>query len=133
MSLKEKISKDFVKAFKEKDVLRKSLLSTVKGEIQTIEKNQGVETLSDEEVLKILNKFAKSLKENVSLGDENSEKELSVIQEYLPKEMSQSEIESKVSEIIGNGASNIGQIMKEFVNLQADKKVVSQIARQMLA
>jgi uncharacterized protein YqeY len=133
MSLKEKISKDFVKAFKEKDVLRKSLLSTVKGEIQTIEKNQGVETLSDEEVLKILNKFAKSLKENVSLGDENSEKELSVIQEYLPKEMSQSEIESKVSEIIGNGASNIGQIMKEFANLQADKKVVSQIARQMLA
>jgi len=132
MSLKEKISKDFVKAFKEKDVLRKSLLSTVKGEIQTIEKNQGVETLSDEEVLKILNKFAKSLKENVSLGDENSEKELSVIQEYLPKEMSQSEIESKVSEIIGNGASNIGQIMKEFANLQADKKVVSQIARQML-
>ena len=133
MSLKEKISKDFIKAFKEKDVLRKSLLSTVKGEIQTIEKNQGVETLSDEEVLKILNKFAKSLKENVSLGDENSEKELSVIQEYLPKEMSQSEIESKVSEIIGNGASNIGQIMKEFDNLQADKKVVSQIARQMLA
>ena len=133
MSLKEKISKDFIKAFKEKDVLRKSLLSTVKGEIQTIEKNQGVETLSDEEVLKILNKFAKSLKENVSLGDENSEKELSVIQEYLPKEMSQSEIESKVSEIIGNGASNIGQIMKEFSNLQADKKVVSQIARQMLA
>jgi len=133
MSLKEKISKDFIKAFKEKDVLRKSLLSTVKGEIQTIEKNQGVETLSDEEVLKILNKFAKSLKENVSLGDENSEKELSVIQEYLPKEMSQSEIESKVSEIIGNGASNIGQIMKEFANLQADKKVVSQIARQMLA
>lgn len=133
MSLKEKISKDFVKAFKEKDVLRKSLLSTVKGEIQTIEKNQGVETLSDEEVLKILNKFAKSLKENVSLGDENSEKELSAIQEYLPKEMSQSEIESKVSEIIGNGASNIGQIMKEFANLQADKKVVSQIARQMLA
>ena len=133
MSLKEKISKDFVKAFKEKDVLRKSLLSTVKGEIQTIEKNQGVETLSDEEVLKILNKFAKSLKENVSLGDENSEKELRAIQEYLPKEMSQSEIESKVSEIIGNGASNIGQIMKEFANLQADKKVVSQIARQMLA
>lgn len=133
MSLKEKISKDFIKAFKEKDVLRKSLLSTVKGEIQTIEKNQGVETLSDEEVLKILNKFAKSLKENVSLGDENSEKELSVIQEYLPKEMSQSEIESKISEIIGNGASNIGQIMKEFSNLQADKKVVSQIARQMLA
>jgi hypothetical protein len=133
MSLKEKISKDFVKSFKEKDVLRKSLLSTVKGEIQTIEKNQGVETLSDEEVLKILNKFAKSLKENVSLGDENSKQELVIIQEYLPQEMSNSEIETKVSELIGNGFSNIGQIMKEFADLQADKKVVSQIARQMLA
>jgi uncharacterized protein YqeY len=33
-----------------------------KGEIQTIEKNTGVENLSDEEVIKILNKTAKSLK-----------------------------------------------------------------------
>lgn len=133
MSLKEQISKDFVKAFKEKDTLRKSLLSTIKGEIQTLEKNQGVDSLSDEEVTKILNKFAKSLKENVELGDENSKLELEVVQSYLPKELSETEIESMVSELIGSGASNIGQIMKGFSNVQADKKIVSQIARKLLA
>ena len=56
MKLKELISKNYMQAFKEKNVVAKNLLSVVKGEIQTIEKNTGTENLSDEEVLKILNK-----------------------------------------------------------------------------
>jgi uncharacterized protein YqeY len=132
MKLKEKIAQDFINAFKQKDALRKSLLSTVKGEVQTLEKNLGVDTLSDDEVIKILNKFAKSLKENVSLGDDTAKKELDIIQNYLPKEMSDDEIENKVSEIISSGVSNIGMIMKEFAGLQADKKKVSEIARKMI-
>jgi uncharacterized protein YqeY len=133
MSLKEQINQDFVKAFKEKDALRKSLLSTVKGEIQTLEKNLNLSSLSDDEVMKILNKFAKSLKENVAFGDETAKEELNIIQNYLPKEMSESDIELKVSELITTGVSNLGQIMKEFAGLQADKKKVSDIARKMLS
>ena len=120
-------------AFKEKNALKKSLLSTIKGEIQTIEKNAGVETLSDEEVLKILNKFSKSLKENIKFGDEKAKLELEVVQEYLPKELTESEIESIVSELVQSGVNNIGQIMKEFANVQADKKLVSQISRKLLS
>jgi uncharacterized protein YqeY len=50
MSLKEKISKDYMTAFKERNAVAKNLLSVVKGEIQTIEKNTGVDCLSDTEV-----------------------------------------------------------------------------------
>jgi uncharacterized protein YqeY len=57
--LKVQISKDYMTAFKE-NVMSK-LTIRYKGEIQTIEKHQ-VENLSDEEVIKILNKTAKSLK-----------------------------------------------------------------------
>jgi hypothetical protein len=49
MTLKEKINADYMTAFKAKDVVSKKLLSVIKGEIQTIEKNVGVDSLSDEE------------------------------------------------------------------------------------
>ena len=40
--IKEQINKDYMTAFKAKNVVAKNLLSVVKGEIQTIEKNTGV-------------------------------------------------------------------------------------------
>ena len=39
MTLKEKINVDYMTAFKAKDAVSKKLLSVIKGEIQTIEKN----------------------------------------------------------------------------------------------
>ena len=38
MTLKEKINADYMKAFKEKNTVKKNLLSVVKSEITTIEK-----------------------------------------------------------------------------------------------
>lgn len=132
MTLKERINSEFVTAFKEKNTLKKSLLSVVKGEIQTSEKNLNVQNMNDEDVLKILNKFAKSIRENIDLGDESAKSELEIIQSYLPKEMTESEIEFKVNEIVQTGITNIGQIMKEFVGLQVDKRKVSEIAKKMI-
>ena len=66
MKLKEKINKDYIEAFKAKNTVAKNLLSVIKGEIQTVEKNTGVENLSDEDVNKILNKSVKSLKETLT-------------------------------------------------------------------
>ena len=68
MTLKEKINSDFMTAFKSKNVVAKSILSVVKGEIQTVEKNVGVDNLSDAEVIKILTKTVKSLKETISMS-----------------------------------------------------------------
>ena len=48
--IKEQINVDYMTAFKAKNTVAKNLLSVVKGEIQTIEKNTGVDNLSDEEV-----------------------------------------------------------------------------------
>jgi len=69
MTLKEKINKDFIVAFKSREMVKKSLLSVVKAEIQTIEKNKRSEGLSDREVTKILNKLGKSLKETISISN----------------------------------------------------------------
>jgi uncharacterized protein YqeY len=134
MTLKEKINKDYIDAFKAKNTLSKNLLSVIKGEIQTIEKNTGVENLTDEDVTKILNKSVKSLKETLSsLTDPDklsfSKTELEIVESYLPKQMSAEEIESKIDSLISSGITNIGAIMKEFSSLPVDKKIVSELAK----
>ena len=95
--IKEQINKDYMTAFKSKNTVAKNLLSVVKGEIQTIEKNTGVDNLSDEEVLKILTKTSKSLNETIKALSPIAGKgedlvqacaELAIVQCYLPKPVS---------------------------------------------
>jgi len=134
MTIEKRIEADFMKAFKEKNAEVKSLLSTVKGEMQTMKKNLVVENLSDEESTKILGKFAKNLKENIRLmNDEKSKMELTIIESYLPKQMSEDEVNAKLDEILASGVTNIGQIMKEFAQLPVDKKMVSELAKKKMA
>jgi uncharacterized protein YqeY len=142
--IKEQINKDYMTAFKAKNVVAKNLLSVVKGEIQTIEKNTGVENMSDEDVLKILQKSAKSLRETISSLEKtqtgtyfsndlvSAKDELDIIESYLPQQMSKEEVTKKVTEIVNSGVTNIGLIMKEFATLPVDKKLVSEIAKSLL-
>jgi uncharacterized protein YqeY len=139
--IKEQINKDYMTAFKAKNTVAKNLLSVVKGEIQTIEKNTGVENMPDEDVLKILTKTSKSLNETIkSLSpiDGKGEDivqavvELAIIQGYLPKQMSKDEVSEKVTELLNSGITNIGAIMKEFATLPADKKMVSEILKEII-
>jgi uncharacterized protein YqeY len=132
MTLKEKISADYMTAFKTKDVVGKNLLSVIKGEIQTLEKNTGVDSLSDEEVTKILNKTVKSLKETIEKGGEVAKLELAIIEAYLPKQLSKEDIVAKVTELKVAGITNIGQIMKEFSTLPVDRKLVSEVIKEVI-
>lgn len=129
MTLKNKISSDYLVAFKAKDQVSKSILSVVKGEIQTQEKNLSISDLSDEDVTKILNKTIKSLSETISKSDDlESKLQLEVVSKYLPKQMSESEISEIISGMISeNPEIKIGDIMKKFAGVNADKKLVSQI------
>lgn len=138
--IKQQINKDYMTAFKSKNTVAKNLLSVVKGEIQTIEKNIGVENLSDEDVLKILTKTAKSLKETINSISNDSESELLskstaeliIIEGYLPKQMSKEEVTEKVIELKNSGVTNIGAIMKEFASLPVDKKMVSEVIKEVI-
>ena len=139
MKLKEKINKDYIEAFKAKNTVAKNLLSVIKGEIQTIEKNTSVENLSDEDVTKILNKSVKSFKETIkSLApiDGNGEGivqavvELAIVESYLPTQLSVEEIQSKIDALVMSGVKNLGMIMKEFNSLPVDKKVVSELVKK---
>lgn len=133
-NLKEQINKDFLVAFKAKEMVKKNFLGVIKGEIQTSEGRENWEA-TDENVLKILKKTEKGLKENIDKGVEGAEAELKMLSPYLPELMSEEKIKEIVTELVKNGSDNIGLIMKEFnINYKgkADNKIVKDVAVEIL-
>lgn len=133
-SLRERIFADHMTAFKDRDTVKKVLLSTVKGEIQNAEKNGGQANLSDGDVLKILTKMCKSLNETLKEVDHaESHEELLILSQYLPKQMSREDAIAKLNDLkITNGPSmNIGLVMKAFSADAVDKKMVSELFLEM--
>ncbi len=139
-TLKQKISSDYVEAFKSGNKIKKNLLSVVKGEITTVEKNTNTAELSDPEVIKILNKTSKNLKETIAASNsEEAKTELTVIESYLPKQMTEAEIKSAIEQVIeeigAKSPGDMGKVMGAFnvkYNGQADGKTVSGIVKELL-
>lgn len=132
-NLKEQINKDFMTAFKAREMTKKNFLGVIKGEIQN-EEGRGVE-MNDENVLKILKKTEKSLKENVDKGVEGAREELELLKPYIPEMMSEEKVKEIVAELVKEGNDNIGLIMKEFnMNYRgkADNKLVKDVAEEIL-
>ncbi len=130
MKLKEQIHNDFIIAFKSKEMVKKTLLGVIKGDIQNQE-GRGVES-TDENILKIVKKMEKSLKQT---NTPESLKELEYIKPYLPIMMGGKEIRKIIHNYINNGLGNIGQIMGEFNKKYkglADNRLVSQIAKELI-
>jgi len=130
MTIEKRIETDFMSAFKSRNMEVKTLLGTVKGEMQNLKKVLNVDALSDEKSMELLNKFAKNMKETIKLtNDEKIKEELAIIETYLPKQMSEAEIIAKLDEVIASGASNIGAVMKAFADLPVDKKHLSELVK----
>ena len=128
MTLKERISADFMTAFKNKEMEKKNFLGVVKGEIQTEEGRTG--TATDEVVLGILKKMEKSLNQT---NTSESLKELEYIKPYLPQLMSKEEVSSVIITLIEEGHDNINKIMKQFNTVysgKADNRMVSDTAKE---
>lgn len=121
-------------AFKAKDQVAKNLLSTIKGEIQTKSKSGSGEILGDPLVLEILTKFEKGVKMLLAGGSTPElERELEILQGYLPTNMSEADVITKIDALIAEGANNIGSIMKGFGGLTVDRKTLSQLAKSKLS
>jgi uncharacterized protein YqeY len=139
MFLKERINVDFMSAFKERNMNKKNFLGLLKGTIETQEKKLIEST--DENVLKQLKIVEKNLletiknKQKVNLSYENEQIELTYLQAYIPKSMSEEEITEIVTNYIENGEKrNLGYLMGKF-NVENngknfDNKLVSEIIKK---
>jgi uncharacterized protein YqeY len=120
MDLKSQIDKDFLEAYKAKDEAKVSVLRMLKSAIKNSEIAEK-KTLTDEEILRVLKKEVKQRTDSVSeytkagRADlaEKEEKEINVIKNYLPAELSDEEISNIVEQAISEtGASEIKDMGK---------------------
>ncbi|HCX45401.1 TPA: glutamyl-tRNA amidotransferase [Patescibacteria group bacterium] len=148
MNLKEQISEDIKNALKAGDSFTAGVLRMVVAALQnkSIEKRgKGEEEeLTQEEILEILAREAKKRKEAIELykqGDrqelaDNEEKELAIIEKYLPQQMSKEEVVEIVSAIIEkNKPENFGEAMKLVMaelKGKADGKMVAEVIKDQL-
>jgi uncharacterized protein len=147
MSLEEKINADLKSAMLSKDEAALRALRAVKSAI-LLAKTSSSGKYSPEEEIKILQKLVKQRKESVEIYESqgradlaSSEKEeISIIEKYLPAQLSEAEIREEIKKIIAtSGAKSIaeqGKVMgiasKTFAG-RADNKIVSAIVRELLS
>ncbi|MFA6169220.1 MAG: GatB/YqeY domain-containing protein [Candidatus Margulisiibacteriota bacterium] len=141
--LLKKINGDLMKAMKNKDEFRLAVLRMMKSKVLYVNARGEI---PDAEVIKILNKYGKELKESIEEFKKlnrpteagSSAKELTIVQEYLPQELSAEEVKAVVQETIAElGAASIkdmGKVMKEITAKfpSIDGKLVSQFVRESL-
>lgn len=128
MLLKERINKDIILAMKNKEQEKKDVLRVLKGEIERSD------TKTDNDIISLVKKMV----ENIQLTTQNTT-EVNVLSAYLPRPLSNVEINSIVNEQIASNeyssASDMGSIMNFFkseYNGQYDGKEVSTIVRAKL-
>ena len=149
MELSEKVSKDIVAAMKAKDKVTLEALRNIKKVFIEAKTAPGAnDSLDDAVALKILQKLAKQGHDSADLYTQQNRPDLAeaemaqvrVIESYLPKAMSNEEIEAAVKEIIAQtGASSIkemGKVMgvasKQLAG-KADGKAISDVVKRLLA
>ena len=128
--LKTKLKDELIKAMKDKDKLKVSTLRMVNASIKDLEISQRTnnqeDEISDNEIIDILVKMVKQRKEAADTykqgnRDDLSKKELDeikIIEEYLPKQLSEDEIIKIIEDLISKNnisdISGMGLLMSEI-------------------
>jgi len=150
MGLKEKISDDLKSAMKSGDKIRLETLRTLRAALmeKEIEKRGTGKPMSPEDEIAVLSSSAKKRRESMEQFEkggrpelvEQEGKELAIIHEYLPKQMSSDEVMKVVENaVVTLGAlteSDFGRVMsfamKELKG-KADGKLIQDIVKKRLA
>ncbi len=146
--LEDKIYQDYVAAMKAKDKAKSEFLSFLRAELKYTAIGLKKDKLDDTDTLKTLQKQKKRLQDTKdSIGSsgrkdilEKAEKELALLENYLPKPLDESALTQIVEQVVKDtGASSMkdmGRVMKEVMAKtagRADAKKLNEIVRQKIA
>jgi uncharacterized protein len=138
MSFKEKVDQEMIQALKTKDKIRLSALRMLKSGLHNREIDLKRE-LGDSEFLQLLASMVKQRKESIDQFEkggrtdlvEKEKAELKVIEEFLPSQLSETELDAAIAEAIhevgATGIRDMGKVMKVLmpqVTGRADGKMV---------
>ena len=145
--LKETLKKDEIAAMKARDKARVSVLRLVNSEIKAYEVNNR-EEISDENVIKIVEKSIKQNKEALEYAKQANNEEkiaegnfaIEVLTPYLPKQLTDEELVAEVKKVIeklnATSMKDMGPVMKEAkatIGAQADGKRINEVVKSLLA
>ena len=145
----EKIIMEAIKtAMKEKNQQALAALRAVKSELILLKTSGSISELNETDENKILQKLVKQRKDSASIFSEQNREDLAIpeleqaeiISQFLPKQMSENEVEIVVAEIISKTGANSMKDMGKVMGLtnsklagKADGKTISGIVKKMLS
>ncbi len=147
MNLNDRIMNDLKESMKNKDSFKLSVIRMLKGAIQ-LEKINKKRDLTDEEVIDVISKQIKLRKDSINeftkagRNDlvENTQKEVEILNEYMPEQLSSEEVNKIIDEAFlklnPTSSKDMGLIIKEVspkVKGRTDMGEVSKIIKDKLS
>lgn len=147
MSMEQQIQQDIKAAMLAKEKTRLESLRAIKAAILLAKTADGSESIADEAVVKIIQKLVKQRKETAEIYRQQSREELAAqelaeaaaMEVYLPKQLSEEELEAELKKIIAQvgatGPQDMGKVMGTATKAlagKADGKAISALVKKLL-
>ncbi|MDD2594233.1 MAG: GatB/YqeY domain-containing protein [Bacteroidales bacterium] len=149
MALESQIQQDLKAAMIAKDSVALASIRGIKAAILLAKTAEGASgEITDADIVKIIQKLVKQRKESAEIYAQQSRRELAdnelaeaaILEKYLPKQLSESEVEEALSKIISqlgvSGPAAMGKVMGTATKAlagQADSKLISTIVKKLLS
>lgn len=148
MTLTEQINEQIKTAMKAKDQATLRGLRAIKAALLLLQTQEGGKSVTEADETAALVKMAKQRKDSIAIYEEQGrddlaqkeKEELEVINTFLPKQMSEAEIEAEVAAIIeqtgAQGMRDMGKVMgiaSGKLKGRADGSLIAQIVKKKLA
>lgn len=146
MSLKEKLNEDLKQAMRDKEVVKRDSIRAINTMIKQVEVDER-RVLDDTEVIKLIQRGIKQREEAISQYSaakredlvQKEQEQVDVFMNYLPKQLSDEELETGMKEIIteveATTLKDMGKVMgaasKKFAGV-ADGKRINEIVKKLL-
>jgi uncharacterized protein len=146
MSLKEKLNEDLKQAMRDKEVVKRDSIRAINTMIKQVEVDER-RVLDDAEVIKLIQRGIKQREEAISQYSaakredlvQKEQEQVDVFMNYLPKQLSDEELETGMKEIIteveATTLKDMGKVMgaasKKFAGV-ADGKRINEIVKKLL-
>lgn len=136
----DELKKAQMEALKEKNTLKRSVLQIVTGKVKLaeIEKRTKNESLTDDDVLLVINKVIKELDEEI-LAFKNANrtekveeltKQRQILEAYLPAKLTEEEIKEIINSLEDKSMPNIMKHFKQNYLGKCDMKLVNKLANE---
>ena len=147
MSMEQQIQQDIKAAMLAKEKTRLESLRAIKAAILLAKTADGSESIADDAVVKIIQKLVKQRKETAEIYKQQNREELAAnelaeaaaMEVYLPKQLSEAELEEELKKIIAQvgaaGPQDMGKVMGTATKAlagKADGRAISALVKKLL-